>query len=259
MAVEINIVLVRTIYASNIGAVARVMGNMGVNRLILLDPRCEVNSKARQGAAGAQKHLASRLTYTHWSEFYEKEGKGIRIALTRRGGKLRSVLPLESALNSVHLNRSGFTQIPIYLILGPEDDGLSAEDLAWVNLRAQLPTFGDFPSMNLSHAALLASYIVKNWSIKEEKKMKGVKVLETTSSLHPSQGKEQSGRQKNPLIFPDQTIREWLETLGFSLERRRASAYITMRRLLLQNQPTDTELHVLESILRQNIRKLREK
>ncbi|MCB0366525.1 MAG: TrmH family RNA methyltransferase [Bdellovibrionaceae bacterium] len=253
MLVELNLVLVRTIYPTNLGATARVMGNMGFHRLILVDPQCEVNSKARQGAAGAQDFLERRLTYSSWEEFYSQEGRGIRIGLTRRDGKLRSALPLPEVLSRIPVDPPETVPLPVYLILGPEDDGLSAEDLKFVNYRASLPTFGEFPSINLSHAAILASYIAQEWAHS----------IEADGASEDSQPVESGGVDDNEkgrkLFFPDQSIRDWLVAMGFDLEKRRSSAYITLKRILLHNLPTDNELKVLEAILQQNIRKLREK
>lgn len=245
MSVELSVVLVRPIYPSNIGATARVMGNMGADRLILVDPKCEINSKARQGAAGAQDYLASVTSYPNWDEFYSQEGKGIRIGLTRRDGKLRHALPLPEILESIPPQPENLNPLPLYLIFGPEDHGLSAEDLSFINFSASLPTYGDFPSMNLSHAALLASYITQSWIAKN--------FPDSFTTETPALGSEE-----RKLYFPDKSIRQWLEAMGFDLEKRRSSAYTTLKRILLQNLPTDNELHVLEAILQQNIRKLRE-
>lgn len=253
--IDINLVLVRTIYPSNIGSVARVMGNMGARRLILIDPKCEINSKARESAAGAQKYLASRSTYSHWDEFYQNEMSGVRIGLTRRTGKLRTDISLNNVLSKLNLNLSESYPLQIYLVFGPEDNGLSADDLALLNFSASLPIFGEFPSMNLSHAVLLACYLVKDWA-------QALTIDQTNPNTidQPIMKPQESlvGKRKtNGLYFPDESIRIWLEEIGFSLEKRRASAYTTIRRLLLQNQPSETELHVLEAVLQQNIRKLR--
>ncbi|MBK8202048.1 MAG: RNA methyltransferase [Bdellovibrionales bacterium] len=254
--IDINLVLVRTIYPSNIGSVARVMGNMGARRLILVDPQCEINSKARESAAGAQKYLASRSTYSHWDEFYQNEMSGVRIGLTRRTGKLRTDISLNDVLPKLNLNLSESNPLQIYLVFGPEDHGLSADDLALLNFSASLPIFGEFPSMNLSHAVLLACYLVKDWA-----QALAIDQISPDDDVGHPKMKPQEGligkRKTSGLYFPDESIRIWLEEIGFSLEKRRASAYTTIRRLLLQNQPSETELHVLEAVLQQNIRKLR--
>ncbi|RME16161.1 MAG: TrmH family RNA methyltransferase [Bdellovibrio sp.] len=235
---QIHVVLVRTKYSGNIGRTARAMANMGAQRLILIDPQCEVlNEESRKAAAGAQEQLKNHVVYQSWEDFYQSEGEGVRVALSARKGKRRKALSLEEAgriIESKNTIRSHF-----YFIFGPEDHGLSSDDLSFCNFCCSLPVYGKFSSYNLSQAVLLCLFLVRSsWSFL----------------------KERSGKEKplKPLSFPDESIKEWLEEIGFDLSARRSSAYLTVRRLLLENIPTPHELMVLEAILHQNIRKLRE-
>lgn len=243
MNADINVILVGTQYPSNIGAAARAAANMGANRLILISPKCELAaSKAKQAAAGAQEALAKVESFTTWEDFFKTDGGGLRLAFTRRGGKRRTLWPIKKLLKHF-LDESPVTlNQPIYLIFGPEDDGLSAEDIGYANHCVSLPTYGDFSSLNLAQAVLMGLYIARDF-------------FEDSSHWDVIQYTPKFPRRA--FYFPDETIREWLTTMGFSLDARKASAYLTLRKLLLQNRPTDIELHVLESILQQNIRKLR--
>ncbi len=237
---NLHVVLVRGEHSANIGAVARAMANMGAQRLILIDPRCKVDSKARANAAGAQEQLNRVTVYKDWSEFYASEGDGIRIALSRRAGQKRRVTPLKSELRK--LTPAGCEHL--YLIFGPESDGLNADDLGLVNFTCHLPVYGEFASLNLAQAVMLSLFIVREeWS--------------GTEHAVPRQLTGDIAQAAKPFYFPDQQIKEWLEAMGFDVGARKASAYLTLRRLFLQNQPTHHELHVLEAILRQNIRKLK--
>jgi tRNA/rRNA methyltransferase len=236
----INVVLVRPAFGGNVGAAARALANMGGDRLILVDPRCAIEEEARMGAAGAQKWLAEAQIHKSWEEFYAAEGRGFRVALTRRTGKRRLGKPLPETIADLRAQaRPEDRGLPLYLVFGPEAHGLSADDMAWVNRAAALPVPGKFKSLNLAQAVLLALFVAKSEMEKPEK--------------------EQAKPENGPaLFFPDRSIRRWLEAMGFSLERRRMSAYLTLRRLLLQNWPCDRELQVLDAILQQNIRKLEE-
>lgn len=236
---NLHVVLVRSEYAANVGSAARAMANMGASRLILIDPRCELNEKAREMAAGAQENLLTSVVYSSWREFLEKEGDGLRLALTRRTGRQRKVFSLKEKLAELGPNRPE----NIYLIFGPEADGLDAEDLAYVNFCVHLPVFGEFGSMNLAQAVLLALYITRE---------------QFPPAEQPSQTKGESPVAIQPFYFPDQLIKDWLTAMGFDVRARKASAYLTLRRLFLQNQPTRHEFQVLEAVLQQNIRKLRE-
>ncbi|MGE0527687.1 MAG: TrmH family RNA methyltransferase [Bdellovibrionales bacterium] len=236
---KIHIVLVRTEYAANLGAAARAIANMGCDRLILVDPRCEVNSKAKQMAAGAQEQLRTLRAYPSWEDFYAHEGDGIRIALTRRGGRKRKVEALEERLGDLGPELPGH----LYLIFGPEADGLQSEDLAFVNFACHLPVYGEFASLNLAQAVLLAGHMVRSRFPPE---------------FMPKQVTGEAEDIVSPFYFPDQLIKDWLVAMGFDVRARRSSAYLTLRRLFLQNRPTRHEIQVLESILQQNIRKLQE-
>jgi tRNA/rRNA methyltransferase len=211
------------------------MANLGAERLLLVDPRCEVNSKAKQAAAGAQRRLQEHTRYANWDEFYANEPEGVRIALTRRAGKKRPVVPLEEALRTIKRKRRA---TPLYLIFGPEADGLDASDLGFVHECCTLPVHGDFASYNLAQAVLLTLFMTRQ-------------VFPAEQAVKPTEAAQ-------PFYFPDESIREWLTAMGFDIQARRASAYLTLKRLLLQKYPTEHEMRVLDAILQQNIRKLRQ-
>ena len=240
---DIKIILVRSEYASNIGMAARAGANMGASELILIDPKCRLGIKAKQGAAGAQELLKDRTVYKNWNEFYANESDGVRIAFSRRGGKKRKVFALDEALTKIKKIKN-YKDQTLYLIFGPEDNGLDIDDLAYVHYTCSLPIYGNFGSLNLAQAVLLATYIVRQ-------------------KLPPKTMPQQLTAENEPsymdYYFPDETIKEWLTSMGFDISARKSSAYLTLRKLFLMNHPTKHEYQVLEAILQQNIRKLKSK
>lgn len=240
---NIKIILVRSEYASNVGMAARAGANMGASELILIDPQCRLGIKAKQGAAGAQDLLRKRKVYKSWDTFYKKESDGIRIAFSRRGGKKRKVFELGEALDRIKKIKKHKNQT-LYLIFGPEDNGLDVEDLAYVHYTCSLPVFGNFGSLNLAQAALLATYIVRQ---------------RFPPSTMPKQLTADNEPAYMDYYFPDETIKQWLTAMGFDISARKSSAYLTLRKLFLMNHPTKHEYQVLEAILQQNIRKLKAK
>lgn len=253
MSPSLRVVLVRTEYPSNIGAAARAMANMGGDQLILIDPQTAVNSKAKQNAAGAQEALQSAITYSSWDDFFEKEGHGFRIAMTRRGGKKRKNYALDECLKEIKSDlekenrESSQTRapapLPIYLFFGPEADGLSVEDTNFMNYCCHLPVFGEFASLNLAQAVLLALFITRQ-NFPPEKEVKQITGKNAEIVM--------------PLYFPDQLIRDWLTEMGFDISARKSSAYITLKRLFLVQRPTEHEVQVINAVLEQNLRKLKE-
>lgn len=246
----VHVVLVRTIYDSNIGASSRAMANMGVDRLILVGPQTEVTYSAQQAAASGQTALQSRTTYKDWKEFFASEPEGIRISLTARDGKVRQVRDLAETLTWIKNEDprmqadESVAAIPLYLIFGPEDWGLSTEDLELTHFSCSIPTYGDNTSLNLAQAVLLALFILRQtWG--------GTRAV--------LEGQQPARKQKtDATVFPEESLRQWLMEMGFDLSDRKVNAYSVLKRMLLHNIPSEKELIILETVLQQGIRKLRE-
>lgn len=236
---QIRIVLVRPKYPRNIGMVARAMSNYGLKNLIIIDPQCELNIEANEGAANAQEILKSATIYPHWQRFYDWENEGIRIAFSARDGRNRETSDFSETITADRDLQEAMMTKTIYLIFGPEDHGLAETDLDYVHriFRMNLP--GENQSLNLSHA-----------------------VLNSLCLLH-SQMQVRHTNVENAnenFFFPEETLRKWLETLNIDIEtHQRVNAYTVMKRLLLKGIPNPKELRILETVLQQTIRKLKER
>lgn len=247
---EVRIVLVRTIYERNVGATSRAMSNMGCSKLVMIDPKCELTYEAQQAAATGQDGLQNRTTYKSWDEFMENEPESIKIAFTARDGKGRQVRDIDEVLSDIKENSPQFQHesdepYTIHLIFGPEDWGLAGEDLEYANFCACLPTFGANWSLNLAQATLLGMFSLRKAWGGDRTKLDG--------------GKKRRAPQGIQGINPEQTLKTWIEEMGFDLtKQRKINAFTVLRRMLLQNTPTKKELVILETVLQQSIRKLRE-
>lgn len=237
----INVVLIRPQYALNIGATARAMSNMGVSQLILIDKQCSLDKQAQRGAAHAQDELKNRKEYRSLKEFYSSEPEGIRVAFSARQGHDRPSCEYARYLKKVFSPSQKKLIKPsrLYLFFGPEDDGLTNEDIEYSHQTCWLPTFGSNTSLNLSQSVLLALYITQNFFHSQNQKFSNSSQLEKPTHL--------------PQL--DLTIKKWVEELGFRLNARSTNAHTVLRRLLLQNIPTPKEIKVLESIFYQALRK----
>ena len=248
---RIRVVLHRPIYPRNIGMCARAMANMGLEHLILIAPVTALDEYARQGAAHAQAILRNAVTYSSQEEFLATEGEGIRIALSGRDGRLKAPDWLGNVLeemkeepeHSIH-----DSTIPIYLFFGPEDDGLDLHEMENCHHICRLPTFGEITSLNLSHAVLLTCYMLQNSLGKKP----GLEV----DKLAPAQAQRET---KQKMYYPSETIKKWMEALGFDLSARRVNIEKIFNRILISRCPTPEELRVVDSVLQQTVRKLTER
>lgn len=247
-SIDLRIVLVRSIYERNIGATSRAMANMGFTKLILIDPQCEFTIEAQKAAATGQFPLQNKTLYKSWTEFYENEPRGLQIALTARDGRGRQVTDLEATLTTLAathpaMKKNSDAPLVFHLVFGPEDWGLSGEDLQYANFCCSIPTYGDNSSFNLAQATLLAMFILRS-------------IFGGTRTLLNGQQVAKE-KQKKPLVFPDQSLRVWLETMGFDLTQRKMNVFTVLRRMLLQNAPSTKEFRILEIVLQQSIRKMK--
>lgn len=212
---------------------------MGGGDFICIAPQCELNDQAKEGAAGAQEQLKKVKVYSNFEKFFGAEPEGLRIALSARDLRSNHAEFLDVRMKKLTTQTEArFDRV--YLFFGPEDDGLSHSDLGMVHHVCRLPTFGEFTSLNLSHAVLLSTYLFSS-SFADQ-------TFATPTALKP---------QPKPSFFPQKTIHEWLEVLGFKLDSPYVNAEKTLSRILLENEPTTEELRVLEAIIQQSIRKIR--
>ncbi len=319
---KVTVVLVRPIYARNVGYVSRSMGNMGCDRLVLVEPGCQLDAEARQAASRAQRALHGSIIYDDWRHFFESEGDGIRIGLTARGRKIRKNYRLETTLEKITRNRPEIWSdpTPIYLIYGPEDHGLSMEDLRFCHHWCSLGAFGYYPSLNISHAVLLGLYNLRRF-LELRDLEKGAASQEHSESIHPTHTSEpkyeikeieswrkqwdqpseqdeleskeasltetsqsfdseapstlsfsaeteasaenteantQDGAKLQPFYYPEDTLREWVETMGLNTREKKVNALTVLNRMILESDPTQRELKILETLLQQNMRMLRQ-
>ena len=153
---NVAIVLVRPKYPENIGAAARSAKNMGINQLLVVHnelPDRERMSKmatchARDLIDGIRlyQNLADALTEFSWI-----------VGTTARQGRQRRLIT--SPENMVAGLLPKLNNNKIALLFGPEDTGLTNEDLKFCNSVTTIPT-ADFSSLNLAQAVAILCYEV---------------------------------------------------------------------------------------------------
>lgn len=246
----IHVVLVRSIYERNVGACSRAMANMGSANMILIDPKCEIGYEAQLAAATGQEALQNRSVYSSWSEFFKNEPEGLRIAFSTKDGKGRQLKNFADCLRWLKqehpwLNEqeSGSSTLPVYLIFGPEDWGLSNDDIEFSHYNVLIPTYGPNPSLNLAQAVLLGLFILRdNWGGEQT----------------PIQFSNTGFAENSKIDFIDDSLKKWIQEMGFDIDDRRVNAYSILKRMLLHNVPTSKEADILHTVLQQGIRKLQE-
>ena len=150
----ISIVLVEPSHPGNIGAVARAMKNMGLERLVLVNPRQFPHSEAIARASGADDVLAGARVVGSVAEAVA--GCGFVVATTSRPrDQYFRVADVREAAERV-LSESHRGQAAV--LFGSERAGLTNEQLEAAHLLIRIPASDAYPSLNLAMAVQIVAY-----------------------------------------------------------------------------------------------------
>ncbi|MEN9225585.1 MAG: RNA methyltransferase [Thermostichus sp. HHBFW_bins_43] len=151
---QVRLVLVQPAGPRNLGAIARVMKNMGLNRWVLVDPRCDpLDAEALAMAV----HGADLLHQVQRVQTLPEALQGC-VQVFGTTGRIEPYPPEWE----IQCPRQAFPALlaagPAALVFGPEDRGLSNEELALCHRQIQIPTDAVYPSLNLAQAVGICCY-----------------------------------------------------------------------------------------------------
>ncbi len=151
---RIRIVLVRPREAQNVGAVARAMKNMGLGRLVLVDASALDETRAATLAVHASDLLAARRDVASLADALA--GCGLVVGTSGRATAARDADTTPRALAPAML--AAATANDVALVFGPEDHGLTLEELKLCQRVVAIPTSDAYGSLNLAQAVLVCAY-----------------------------------------------------------------------------------------------------
>ncbi len=156
------------LYQINLGYIARVMKNFGLNRLYLINPRCNHLGKS---AIQYSKHAHELLENAKVCKSVEQIGAGALVIGTtglwrKSSSSLRNVYSLKDASRFVQRNSKAGRRI--VLLLGRDDTGLSKEELRSCDATVFISTDKGYPVLNISHALAIILYVLSQPALEEE-------------------------------------------------------------------------------------------
>lgn len=151
---EIRIVLVETSHPGNIGAAARAMKTMCLDRLVLVNPGRFPDPEADARAAGAADVLEQAQVVTYLDEALAGCALVAGTSARRRGLGPASLPPRECVAELM-------TVVPdqaVAIVFGRERTGLSNEELDRCHIHLGIPANPDYGSLNLAAAVQVVAY-----------------------------------------------------------------------------------------------------
>jgi tRNA/rRNA methyltransferase len=151
---QVQVVLVETQDAANVGAVCRAMKTMGLTRLAITGDRSYDEERVRTLALHAFDVYERALRFPDIPSALEQSI--LSVGATRRRGKFRKYFSLTPEQLSRKIGTCGEGTVSI--VFGREADGLTDEELNLCDMAVHIPSSPAFPSLNLAQAVQVITY-----------------------------------------------------------------------------------------------------
>lgn len=244
---HVRLILVEPAGPLNVGAIARVMKNMGITQLVLVNPQCDpVGSDAQRMAVHAKAQLAEAQRVQTLPEALV--GCQRIVATTARDRRLK--LAAESPRQVL----PWLLAAPSALIFGPEERGLSNLELSYAQRFLRIDTSEVYPSLNLAQAVALCCY---------ELRQAGMNPTDPTDQPCPtpaaaSRGTAPAAGDVGADIAPSEQIEAYYHQLedllldiGYLYPHTAADRMLKLRRLFNRTGLSPQEVAMLRGILSQ--------
>jgi TrmH family RNA methyltransferase len=223
----VDVVLVSPERPANVAAACRAMKNMGLGRLVLVNPPHGLDQPDARGLAyGAWDVLDGATTAARLAEAVSE--CSLVVGTCGRPGP-DDWTPRRLALEGAARAAGG----RVALVFGPESRGLRNEDLARCDLRVRIPSHESQPSLNLAQAVLIVAYEIF--------------VSGLAYAPQPAPPRATAGELERAL----DALRAGLLGLGYLNPQNPDAILAELRGWLARAGPTPREVELLRGIARQ--------
>lgn len=224
---RISVILVHPKYQGNIGAIARLLRNSGLNDLRLVSPP-PIENEAKYRAMYGREILENAPVF----DTLEEAVRGFSVVAGTSSSPTysdRKFLRLPTDPEEFWKNNLGSGE-KIALVFGREDDGLRNEEIELCNSFIYIPANPEYPVFNLSHAVSIILY----------------EMVKQIPESRPEMADPVSSVSFSHLM---ESFDELLDISGYP-DYRKPNARIMMRRLANRANITESEFYKIMGILR---------
>ncbi len=228
------VILVEPQLGENIGAAARAMGNFGLRRLRLVNPRQGwPNPKAQMMAAGADSILQGAELFDTL-EAALADCTFVLAATARAHDQAKPVVGPQEAAGIIKTHIADGDNVAI--VFGRERNGLESHEVGLADQVITLPVNPAFASLNLAQAVVIIAY---EWF-----KLAGGGTLPFTA---PEKSKR-AGKQQVFAFFT--SLERALEKVEFFRPpEKRATMVVNLRNIFTRMNPTQQDIQTLHGVI----------
>ncbi len=154
---NISIVMINTTHPGNIGAAARALKNMGLGKLVLVDPKEYPTAKAQWRAAGATDVLEQAEVVNTLDEAIADCGLVIGTSARER----RIPWPLLTPRECGDRVSAESNEHKVAILFGREDRGLTNEELQKCHYHVHIPANPEYSALNIAAAIQVIVYEIR--------------------------------------------------------------------------------------------------
>lgn len=230
---NVRVVLVNTSHPGNIGAAARAMKNMGLERLYLVEPREFPAPRAQWRAAGAVDVLERAQVVGSLAEAIADCALVIGTSARERRIPWPLLDPRECGQRawqeSVHHQ--------VALVFGREDRGLTNDELAQCGFHVHIPANPEYSSLNLAAAVQVLAYELR------------MAALADAGGEGATQSWDVPHARAEDIELYFEHLERVLVEIGFHDPANPRQTMARLRRLVARIRPDQMELSMLRGVL----------
>jgi len=229
------VILVEPQLGENIGMAARAMGNFGLTRLRIVNPRDGwPNVHARRAASGAD-HILDNVELFDTVEQAVADCTLLFATTARAHDQAKPVVAPDAAAREIVAQiEAGVGEVGI--LFGRERYGLQNEEVALANRIVTFPVNPGFASLNLAQAVLLMGY---EWF-----------KLSTAGALPFSMPEHSEPASQHQMqAFFDNLIRELDKVEFLRPAEKRETMLVNLRNIFSRMDPTKQDMHTLHGVV----------
>ncbi|WP_101496178.1 RNA methyltransferase [Thiopseudomonas denitrificans] len=242
MLSKVRVVLVNTSHPGNIGGAARAMKNMGLSRLVLVDPKEFPSPDASARASGADDILQQAQVVAT----LEQALTGCNLVLGTSARDRRLPWPLVNPRDGAavvlqHLQVDDAAEVA--LVFGREHAGLTNDELHQCHYHVHIPSCDEFSSLNLAAAVQVLVYELRMAWLQASEQPLCMEAVERTGLL----GSAPATHDAMELFYAH--LQRTLIDIEFLDPEKPRHLMTRLRRLFGRNQLSKSEVNILRGIL----------
>ncbi|RDX35057.1 RNA methyltransferase [Kangiella sp. HD9-110m-PIT-SAG06] len=238
---QIKIVLCQTSHPGNIGAAARAMKTMGLQHLVLVNPKEYPSEEALARSSGAMDVLENAEVVSS----LEQAVADCRMVIGTSSRNRALPWPLVEPREIKTILDEEPTAIPMAIVFGRESTGLLNEELQLCHYHVNIPANPDYMSLNLAAAVQVICYECRLLALKQQ------------SSLHSAEGLDEvvaevSGERKATVKQTEGLYQHFegvMTETGFFDPNEPKLLPARLHRLFAKAQLTEAEVNIMRGFL----------